>query len=246
MARAPRLTLDPLDVYRLSNGLVLAAPPPVPFRAMFAEVFGAACYQAVDAGRLRAGATVLDVGANVGLFAVWVALRAPAARVFAFEAARDNYRALAQNVRDARLGGISAHHYAVTGRRSARVTLYRGVHGGVHSIRPEYRNWDPARGGPRPTERVRTITLERILRRFALERVDVLKLDCEGAEHEILRAAPSPVLARIRRIVGEYHDLGPARTGDALCALLTRRGFTTRRTAAGPGIPWGMFVAARR
>ena len=41
---------------------------------------------------------------------------------------------------------------------------------------------------------------------------DLLKLDCEGAEHEILLSTPLPALRKIRRIALEYHHaphLGP-------------------------------------
>jgi len=241
--RSLKLKLDSKNFFRLSNGCMLTAPPQIPFRAMFSEVFESGCYLPSAEFRIGKGDTVLDIGANVGLFSIWVALNVPSARIFAFEAARDNFLALAENVRINRFTGISAHHYAVTDGSSDHATLYRGFHGGIHSIRPEYRNWDPSIGSPRKTEKVRTITLERIFRRFEVDHVDYMKLDCEGAEYEILFSASGPTLSRIRKIVGEYHDLGPERHGGALKKFLTRNGFKTAFKAAGRDEPWGMFVA---
>ena len=43
--------------------------------------------------------------------------------------------------------------------------------------------------------------------RNALERVDLLKMDCEGAEYEILYGTPDRYLERIREIRMEYHQL---------------------------------------
>lgn len=246
MKRSPKLKLDPRDFFRLTGGLLLTAPPEVPFRDMFSEIVESSCYLPSAGFQIRAGDTVLDVGANVGLFSIWAASRVPSARIFAFEAASDNYLALAENIRSNRLENISAHNYAVSDGRSRHVTLYRGFHGGIHSIRPEYRNWDSRTGRPRKTERVRAITLEQIFRRFRIGAVDFLKLDCEGAEYDILLSTPAGILTRIRKIVGEYHDLGANRHGGVLKEFLTSNGFRTKFSAAGPGRPWGMFVAAAR
>jgi ADP-heptose:LPS heptosyltransferase len=48
-----------------------------------------------------------------------------------------------------------------------------------------------------------TVTLEQIIADHHLERIDVLKLDCEGSEFSILQNTTS--LDRIGAIVGEYH-----------------------------------------
>jgi hypothetical protein len=44
--------------------------------------------------------------------------------------------------------------------------------------------------------------------------IDLLKLDCEGAEYVILMKAPAEILEHIARIVLEYHD--PAAIGRPL------------------------------
>lgn len=189
---------------------------------------------------------MLDVGANVGLFSIWASLKAPSARILAFEPASDNYKALAYNVRSNGFNNISAFHYAVSGGNSSHATLYRGHHGGIHSIRPEYRNWDPSKEIGRWTENVRTITLLRIFQRFKLKNVDFMKLDCEGSEYEILFSTPERILTMVRRIVGEYHDLSAERHGGILEKFLIQKGFQTEFKAAGPGKPWGMFTAIIR
>jgi FkbM family methyltransferase len=221
----------------------LTAPPEIPFREMFSEVVESGCYLNSGEFRIEAGDTVLDIGANVGLFSIWVSLNVPSTKIFAFEAAPDNFRALAENVRSNRLEGISPCHYAVSDGSSSHVTLYRGLHGGIHSIRPEYRNWVPKAGSARKTEKVRAISLDRILRRFNIESVDYMKIDCEGAEYEILLSASSRTLSRIRKIVGEYHDLSAERNGRVLKNFLARSGFHAAFKAAGRGKPWGTFAA---
>jgi FkbM family methyltransferase len=241
-----QMKLDPLNFFRLSNGCMLAAPPTMPFRAMFSEIVESKCYQPSPMFRIRSRDTVLDIGANVGLFSIWVSFNVPSARIFAFEAASDNYMALAHNVRSNHLKGISAHRYAVSDGSSTHTTLYRGFHGGIHSTRPEYQNWNPSMGSKRKTEKVRTISLVQIFQRFKINKVDFMKLDCEGAEYDILFSTPEPTLSRIRRIVGEYHDLSSERHGGILKKFLRRNGFKTTFKAAGSGKPWGTFTAIIR
>jgi hypothetical protein len=56
--------------------------------------------------------------------------------------------------------------------------------------------------------------------------VDVLKLDCEGAEYSILEHTSEDVLQRVRVIMMEFHDLkDPRRTGLQLIGLLVSKGF---------------------
>jgi hypothetical protein len=61
-------------------------------------------------------------------------------------------------------------------------------------------------------------------------RCDLLKLDCEGAEHEILRSASADTLRRIRRVAAEYHE-GPqfAHSGRELLELLESASFRIDR-----------------
>jgi len=240
------MKLDPFNFFRLSNGCMLAAPEQMPFRAMFSEIVESECYMPSASLRIRSGDTVLDIGANVGLFSIWASLKVPSARILAFEAASDNYKALAKNVRRNGFKRISTHHYAVSDGNSTHATLYRGHHGGIHSIRPDYRNWDPSRDLGRRTEKVRTITLLRIFQRFNLDKVDFMKIDCEGAEYEILFSTPERILSKIRKIVGEYHDLNAERHGGILEKFLMQKGFKTEFRAAGAGNPWGMFTAIIR
>ena len=45
-----------------------------------------------------------------------------------------------------------------------------------------------------------------ILNSNQIEACDFLKIDCEGAEYEILQGTPKTFFKRIRRIAMEYHN----------------------------------------
>ena len=69
-----------------------------------------------------------------------------------------------------------------------------------------------------------------------IERVDILKLDCEGSEYDILYNAPPNILARIAEIRLEYHELGVAGCNSPdLRAFLESHSFVIiRHTATSP------------
>jgi len=53
---------------------------------------------------------------------------------------------------------------------------------------------------------VENITLQAIMDQNELEIIDLLKLNCEGAEYEILMKSPLGYLHRIKEIRMEYHN----------------------------------------
>jgi hypothetical protein len=73
---------------------------------------------------------------------------------------------------------------------------------------------------------VECCTLEDIFHRFSLTRIDYLKIDCEGAEYEILENA-TPRLNQIGRISMETHGTFHRNPRD-LEELLRRHGFGIR------------------
>jgi hypothetical protein len=72
---------------------------------------------------------------------------------------------------------------------------------------------------------VAAVSLADALARLATDRVDLLKLDCEGAEYDILMRTTPDVLSRIDRIVMEYHDHRPDVRHPALAAFLRHSGY---------------------
>lgn len=88
-------------------------------------------------------------------------------------------------------------------------------------------------------ESVRTTSLARIVEAEAPGGVDLLKLDCEGAEYDILDAPDAP-LNRIREIRMEYHG----GRGREVAAFLQKRGFTLDRFEE-DGPSTGMLWASR-
>ena len=52
---------------------------------------------------------------------------------------------------------------------------------------------------------VSATTLAEIFKQHGISQCDFLKIDCEGAEYEIMKEVPFEILAHISRIAMEYH-----------------------------------------
>jgi hypothetical protein len=69
-----------------------------------------------------------------------------------------------------------------------------------------------------PKREVPCATLQEVLDRHQLEKVDLLKVDCEGGEYDLFAAASDEALAKVETIALEVHAMGE-RTGEAQKAL---------------------------
>lgn len=162
--------------------------------------------------------TIVDLGANIGLFAAQAA--ACAARVVAVEPVAANREVAALNLEEPLADGRATLVAAAIGARTGGTTrIYLSENSGGHSIDAGHAGY----WGHSGFEDVPTLSLADLFRRHGVDRCDLLKCDVEGAEYEILGAAPLDVLARIDRIVLEAHidrqSLAPARLTDLVARL---------------------------
>ena len=63
------------------------------------------------------------------------------------------------------------------------------------------------------------------MNREKINSIDFLKLDCEGAEYEILFKCPDKILNRIKIISMEYHEIDKKRNKKTLIRFLKSKGF---------------------
>lgn len=160
------------------------------------EIFLSGCY---EAGRLPERPVILDVGANIGIASLYFHLRYPTASITAVEADPDVFQLLAGNIRATMASRVTAVHGAA-GEESGELLLYRwpGKPGRLTS------SLERDRGG---AEGLVVPALR--LSSMVGDRVDLLKIDIEGAEHQVLRElAAAGALARVRQIIFELHTPG--------------------------------------
>jgi FkbM family methyltransferase len=216
---------------RLRNGLVIESAPGALVVPLYKEIWFKDDYR-LRQDPLPPGATVIDIGANIGMFAVFAAKAMRAARVVAFEPFTESFGMLSRNASRNQLTAIEPVQLGIAGQAGTRTLHMQGRHG-VHSL-----------FGDGEAITIECITLASAFERFAIERCGFLKLDCEGAEYEILLNTPAAILARIDRLALEYHDWMTDHRHDELTALFERNGFTVT-TRDHPSSKTGYLYARR-
>lgn len=162
---------------------------------------------------LQPDAVVVDVGANIGDFAVRAARLCPNGRVIAVEPLSAYGRMIETQMKLNGLRNVTWVPAALSGQDGETIG---GEIGGLYAT------------GDAIREPVRMMTLERLVQEQGLTRIDLLKLDCEGAEWDILPAA-GHLLPLVRQIAMEFHCLH-GWTPERLASWLEARGFEVAHT----------------
>ncbi|MCG8590145.1 MAG: FkbM family methyltransferase [Proteobacteria bacterium] len=169
------------------------------------EILVEAGYAAFE--RARPGRrVVVDVGANVGVFAIYAHCLDPQARIHCFEPAPDTLDLLRQNVAD--LPTVRVHDCALSNRSGRERLHLHAANGGQNSLVRTGAGFDAS-------VPVAVEDAGAAFDRLGLRRVDVLKLDTEGSEVAILESL-GPRLAHVDSVLVEYHSEADRRRIDAL------------------------------
>jgi FkbM family methyltransferase len=137
---------------------------------------------------------IVDLGSNAGFSVLFFKSLYPDARIIAVEAHPITFNQLLINT--SHLDGVELLNAAVT-NYDGQTTLYSGGE-----------SWSAALTAAKDratTDVVPAITLDRIMEKFRLPSIDLLKLDIEGAETEVLPSSQS-ALRRTRSVIFEYHQ----------------------------------------
>jgi len=158
------------------------------------EIWYENSYELLPQFRAAEDACVVDVGGNVGFYAIRQALRATAGRVLVFEPSPNVFRRLRRNLEGNRFSNATAVN--------AAISVSSGMAHFIES--PLSIN---CRVVPEKTEKtieVPCTTLDKALAEYGVNRVDILKIDTEGHERAVLSGATA-TLPRVARIVVELH-----------------------------------------
>ncbi|MGW5744314.1 FkbM family methyltransferase [Amycolatopsis sp. NPDC003861] len=212
---------------------------------------------------LAPGATVLDVGANIGVFSAAVYERLDGdVRIFAFEPLPPLHATLERNGRDFFGGRLKALPYGLAAAEDEldfsyfpAATIFSSSWRDAANVEDERKRVTASvvemirRGGlgaglrrvPAPilrgivgrklrvmreleTHRVRVRPLSAVLDELGIERVDLLKVDVEGAELDVLRGLEDRHWPLVRQAVVEVE--GWRRHRDTVRDVFAARGFT--------------------
>jgi FkbM family methyltransferase len=193
---------------------------PGPRRIRFSVVAGNLRIHRLLDRLVHSGATVVDVGANIGYNTVHAARRAgPRGRVLAIEPTPDNLEVLRRNIGASGFTNIVVEPVAAGRSTGTRNLFVRGEKSAVNSLFPESCYAHVTDVLP-----VTVVPLDELVDGA----VDVVKIDVEGAELDVLEGMSRILQARRTALVVEWHPLLQQLAGyapDALPHWLLERGW---------------------
>lgn len=155
---------------------------------------------------LHRGGIFIDVGANLGIYSLAASrIVGDTGHVVAFEPSTQSFPALQENIKRNKLTNVSAFPLAASQKRGI-ARLYRGPNPAFNSL-----GKDPS--WKEETEDVVTDSLDAFLTRAGVNRVDLIKIDVQGAEELVLRGAFNILTSSHPAVIFEIYPEGTAPLG---------------------------------
>lgn len=143
---------------------------------------------------------IVDAGANIGLTSVLLANRYPSAKIYAIEPESSNFELLQENTN--RYPNITTIQGALWDKR-----------GTIDLVDPGFGHWGfvvretsaIAIHDQAVNSNIRTLSVDSLLHDYEIDKIDILKMDIEGAELEVFQSADAWI-DNVKSIIVELHD----------------------------------------
>lgn len=139
--------------------------------------------------------SIVDLGANIGLSALDFSMRFPNAKVFAVEPEIHNYEMMVKNV--AGLDNVYCLNNAIWNSTKSLGVYDKGLGEYGYVVSEE---------NPREIGSIKSLTIDEIMQKFNLSKIDLLKIDIEGSEKELFSSNYESWLPKVGCIIIELHD----------------------------------------
>lgn len=200
------LPSQPISIDIKANNVCFTAAVPKNEIFRIKQIFKENTYSILSRRSNSGPRVIIDVGANIGLFAIYMKCIDPTARVHCFEPYQEALSLLSTNIKT--FQDIYVHPYGLyRGETEAILHLHR-FNSGENSIKVHNHHYQS-------TATVQLRDAGTAIDNLNLEYIDVLKIDTEGCETEVLESLGDR-LYDIDYILVEYHSEGDRRQIDQL------------------------------
>lgn len=185
--------------------------------------------------------SVVDIGAHKGFFTTYVATKLPNAKVFSYEPIKTSFLALQKHVRENKMLNVKIFNLGVAEKSGAREI-------NISNSSTDNSFYKEIGSDMIGKTTITCTTMLDILKSNNLKRLDLLKLDCEGAEFEILMSSNKATLDKVVEIRMEYHDIDKDKNITKLKKFLKAKGFTVseHRLSKNPRIGYAQFIKTKK
>jgi FkbM family methyltransferase len=151
----------------------------------------------------------IDIGANCGVATIILAKQNPLSTVYSFEPDRNLFNILERNVNSNNLNNVKIFNFAVSKNNIKNIQLCKHpMYSGGNTTQStsesmkNYYNVEII-----DSYSVECVSLDNIINNNNITEVELLKIDCEGAEYDILYDSNCLRNNLIKNMVGEFHNL---------------------------------------
>ena len=144
--------------------------------------------------------TIVDAGANVGFASVYLACKFPDARILALEPDRGNFELLRRNVAPYR--NVLPLNAALWEEDTEIHLVDPGL--GDSGFVTRDSDWQESET-ERERHKVDALTVSSLMKKYEIERIDILKVDIEGAEREVF-ADTEQWIGSVGAVIIELHE----------------------------------------
>lgn len=162
------------------------------------EVFGKSVYDCILAKFTEDFDQVIDIGANIGAFTISIAQRARA--VLAVEPEPGNAAILMRNVQSNGLSSRVTIEQAAVGGTDSSGMLQFGPNSLMNYVVELKENCVNS-------NKTKIISIDTLFDSHQIGSVDLLKVDCEGAEYDLIYHGSRETLRKVRAMVIELHSM---------------------------------------
>jgi len=164
--------------YQFRNGYNLSYVEQSSADHIFSEIFIGDCYPLAENNKDKK--IIVDIGANIGLFTFYAKIKFPNSKIFSVEANPDNFKILEKNINENKLRDCVRVFNNVCSSFIGKQPFYLSTNPGWSS---SYKKRGAENGEMIYLE---PLSLSKLFQLNNINRVDVLKIDIEGAEYDIL------------------------------------------------------------
>jgi len=187
---------EPLPTLELRSGLKLKSNSQDDAWTLFREIFIDECYTHRNFYRPNPGDVIIDCGANIGYFSHYMASQSKDITVYALEPSQKTFSRLIDNIQTNQMEKVIKPIPFGLFNKEATLTLNIAKMAGSSS---SYVSSDQI-------EEIRCKTLPQLMKELNLAKIDLLKMDVEGAELEIFEGIDDDTFSKISHITLEYHE----------------------------------------
>ncbi len=192
---------------------------------VFKEIFMADVYNIGAVCRvLPDNPVVIDIGANAGFFDILLLSKTKNAQIYAYEPLSSNIERMRSVASSNHMFDkcVTINPFAVTGTPCEMLRLYAQDTEDNQVVASSLKGFN---NDNTKELWIQAISLSEIVSGMPGTAVDLLKMDCEGAEYDIIFNTPPDIVCQIKTMLIEVHDIDNENNVEKFSQYLERLGY---------------------